>query len=73
MNIRIHIHYNIAVIAIAHHLHYGGKIRSKQRFKMALSDYFFMYGQSCINDHEAECIESNALAKAIVEKYYQTN
>jgi len=73
MNIRVWIHYNIAVIAIAHYLHNGGKIRSRTRFKIALGDYFFAYGQMCIQEHNEEYAESIDLAKAIVEKYYQTN
>jgi hypothetical protein len=73
MNIRIWIHQQTAVIAIAHHLHYGGRIRSRQNFKVTIGDYISLYGTLCIDDHEGEYAESIDLAKAIVEKYYQTN
>lgn len=71
MKITLEVSRDQAIIIIAHSLSYDTPVKSQKAFKSEITNYFSMFGEQCLDDHQSECYKFEDEAELIVDKYYR--
>lgn len=71
MRITFEIEKEHAVIALMYYIGLGTRVKSKNKFREEITNYFSQNGHQCLDDHEYENEASREEAEKLVNKYFK--